>query len=367
VAISSYSPQIAEAYELADSYRELGIPVVLGGLHASSVPDEAKVHCDAVVIGEGEASWPGVLKNAEAGALEPIYRATGDEFDLRDAPMPAFELLDTDQYNRLTVQTSRGCPHRCEFCASSVLLTNRYKQKPVERVLAEIDRICEIWPHPFIEFADDNSIVNKAYWKRLLGELKGRRLRWFAETDISVAHDAELLRLMRESGCMQVLIGLESPTQGPLDGVETHRNWKMTQWPTYAGAIRTIQSHGISVNGCFVIGLDGHGPQVFDQVVEFVEATGLHEVQVTVQTAFPGTPLYDRLLAEGRLLDPAAWHTCTLFDVNFEPKQMSVEALRNGFRDLVVRLYSDESTHARRDRFRQFLRASRQGGDHDSG
>jgi radical SAM superfamily enzyme YgiQ (UPF0313 family) len=358
VGISSYSAQMREAYELADQYREHGVPVVLGGLHATSVPDEARAHADAVVIGDGEASWPDVVADAARGRLRPFYGSVDVDFDLAQAPMPAFELLEVDKYNRLTVQTSRGCPHQCEFCASSVLLTRRYKQKPIDKVLAEIDRIRDIWPHPFIEFADDNSIVNAAYWKALLAELKPRRIRWFVETDLSVARDADLLRLMRESGCVQVLIGLESPTQSPLDGLEVRQNWKLKQWPDYRDAIRTIQSNGISVNGCFVIGLDGHGPGVFDDVFEFVKQTGLHEVQVTIQTPFPNTPLYARLQAEGRLLDPTAWHTCTLFDVNFTPKGMSVDELTRGFRDLVVRLYSKEFTDARRERFRQFLRES---------
>jgi radical SAM superfamily enzyme YgiQ (UPF0313 family) len=359
VAISSYSAQIHEAYELADLCRSQGTAVVMGGLHVSSVPEEASGHCDAVVIGEGEASWPQVLRDAQNGALQTSYGSLMEEFDLHDAPMPAFELLDVGKYNRLTVQTSRGCPHACEFCASSVLISRRYKQKPIEKVLAEIDKIREIWKHPFIEFADDNSVVNTAYWKELLAKLKGRRIRWFVETDISVARDADLLRLMRESGCTQVLVGLESPSAAALDGLETRTNWKLKQWPGYKEAIRRIQSHGISVNGCFVVGLDGHGPEVFDQVFEFVKDTELHEVQVTLQTAFPNTPLYERLHAEGRILEPAAWNKCTLFDVNFEPKQMTVEELTQGFRDLVVRLYSEEFTRWRRSRFRQLLRAGR--------
>ena len=111
------------------------------------------------------------------------------------AAMPAFHLLDMSKYNRLTVQASRGCPLRCEFCASSTLLTSRYKQKPVERVLAEIDRICELWRRPFLEFADDNAFVHRPYWKELLAGLAGRHVHWFAETDLSVHEDEELLTL----------------------------------------------------------------------------------------------------------------------------------------------------------------------------
>jgi radical SAM superfamily enzyme YgiQ (UPF0313 family) len=273
--------------------------------------------------------------------------------------MPAFELLDIKKYNRLTVQTSRGCPHRCEFCASSVLLTERYAQKPASRVLAEIDRILSIWKRPFIEFADDNTFVNHAYWKELLTALKGRNFRWFAETDLSVAEDEVLLALMRETGCAQVLIGLESPVKDELAGMELRNDWKRKHYPGYREAIRTIQSHGIRVNGCFVIGLDGQSPRIFSQVPEFVRETGLSDVQVTILTPFPGTPLYARLEREGRLLEPGNWKTCTLFDINFRPRPMTVEELRAGFKNLVVDLYGDAFTSFRRNGFAKLLREQR--------
>jgi radical SAM superfamily enzyme YgiQ (UPF0313 family) len=348
VAISSYSAQIDEAYELARQYRQLGIPTVLGGPHVSVLPDEAAQVADSVVVGEGEACWLELLSDAEAGHLRPRYGALHSNFDLADSPMPAFELLDLEKYNRLTVQTSRGCPHHCEFCAASVLLTPRYKQKPVANVLREIERITSIWEHPFLEFADDNSFVNRAYWRELLTALRGKRLRWFAETDLSVAADDELLRLMRETGCAQVLIGLESPSEPALRGIELHSDWKRKQFPRYREAVRAIQERGVTVNGCFVIGLDNHTTDVFDEVLEFVKDVALYEVQVTILTPFPGTPLYERLATENRLLEPHNWKKCTLFDVNFRPARMSVRQLQEGFRRLAVELYSDEFTRWRR-------------------
>jgi radical SAM superfamily enzyme YgiQ (UPF0313 family) len=359
VAISSYSAQINEAYELADRYRQAGVTVVMGGPHVTALPEEALTHCDVAVVGEGEACWQVLLEDAENGTLARIYASADDDFSMADAPMPAFEMLDVPRYNRLTVQTSRSCPHRCEFCAASVMLTQRYKQKPISKVLAEIDRICTIWQHPFIEFADDNTFVDKTYWKDLLPELAARRVKWFAETDLSVWRDEPLLALMRQSGCAQLLIGLESPVATGLAGLDLRGDWKFKHFSEYAEAIATIQRHGITVNGCFVIGLDGHTPAIFDDLFEFVRASGLYEVQVTILTPFPGTPLYDRLQSEDRLLDPTAWQRCTLFDVNYRPRGMTIEQLTDGFRRLVVRLYGDEFTRYRRDNFKKLLAQTR--------
>jgi radical SAM superfamily enzyme YgiQ (UPF0313 family) len=359
VAISTFTAQLKEAYRVADYYRVNGVRVVLGGITASSLPEEAREHCDSVVIGEGEPLWPEVLRDAEKGCLKPFYsQSPPGQFDLREAPMPRFDLLDPAKYNRLTVQTSRGCPHHCEFCASSILLTPRYKVKPVEKVIAEIREIKKIWPRPFIEFADDNSFVHREHYKKLLRELARENVRWFTEADVRVAEDGELLGLMRDSGCQQVLIGLESPRGSSLEGVELKNNWKARQQDFYKSAIETIQSYGITVNGCFILGLDSHTPAVFDDVFRFVRDSGLYEVQVTFLTAFPGTALYHRLRREGRILQDKAWELCTLFDINFQPKNMSVGELQQGFLDLVKRLYAAEETAERRARFKRMLKTS---------
>jgi len=359
VALSTFTAQLKEAWRIADFYRSKNIPVVMGGIPVSSLPEDTKEHCASVVIGEGEPLWPEVLDDFERGRLKPFYVQTPrGGYDLREGPMPRFDLLDPDKYNRITVQTSRGCPHRCDFCASSILLTPRYKLKPVEKVVAEIREIKKIWPRPFIEFADDNSFVHREHYKRLLRELAKEKLRWFTEADVRVAEDDELLGLMRDSGCQQVLIGLESPRPASLDGVELRNNWKMRQGDSYYAAIRKIQSYGITVNGCFILGLDGDTPEVFEEVFHFVRESGLYEVQVTFLTAFPGTPLYHRLKQEGRIIRDRAWELCTLFDINFRPKNMSVEQLQDGFLSLVKRLYSVEETNERRRKFKARLKRS---------
>jgi radical SAM superfamily enzyme YgiQ (UPF0313 family) len=359
VAISSYSAQIKEAYALADQIRHKNIPVVMGGLHVTAMPDEARQHCDAVVVGEGEALWPQLLSDFERGQLQPYYiQSPLGSFDLQDAPIPRFDLLDPDIYNRITVQTSRGCPWRCDFCASSITLSPKYKLKPVSKVLEEIHAIKDIWRRPFIEFADDNTFVHHPHSKQLLTALAGEGLRWFTETDLSVAGDDELLALMRDSGCKQILIGLESPHKASLDGIELNANWKFKQHDKYKEAIAKIQSYGITVNGCFVLGLDGDNPDIFEDVYDFVRDSGLYEVQITFATPFPGTPLYRRLQQEGRIIRDRAWELCTCLDINFVPKRMTVEELKNGFLWLTEKLYSEQVVAKRRQNFKKMLKAS---------
>lgn len=358
VAISSLSAQIDEAYAIADRYRAAGVPVVMGGLHVKALPDEAAEHCTTVAVGEGELLWPQIVADARAGRLQPRYESPpGVYFDLAQSPMPRFDLLDASRYNRFTVQTSRGCPHLCDFCASSVLLTPKYALKPVERVIAEIRRLKSLRRRPFVEFADDNSFAAREHYKRLLAALRDERVKWFTECDIGIADDAELLELMRASRCRQVLIGLESPVPQGLNGLELRRNWKLKRHGDYESAIRTIQSHGITVNGCFILGLDGHDEGIFERVYQFVQRSGLYEVQITVMTPFPGTPLYARLAREGRLLEPRNWRKCTLFDVNYAPTHMTAQRLERGLIDLAQRLYAPAVVAARRERFMRELYA----------
>jgi radical SAM superfamily enzyme YgiQ (UPF0313 family) len=361
VAISSFSAQIAEAYALADRYRALGTKVILGGLHVSAVPDEAAAHADAVVIGEGEPAWPQVMADllGSPSRLRPVYDARGTPYAFSCSPTPRFDLLDIERYNRLTVQTQRGCPFRCEFCAASMRISPVYKVKPVPRVMDEIHAIKQLWRRPFIEFADDNTFVNKPHSKQLMRALAKEGVRWFTESDLAVADDEDLLAMMKDAGCAEILIGFEGTTFSALNGVEQQSNWKAKKVDRYLGAIRAIQDHGIRVNGCFILGLDGTGLDSFDSVWDFVRASGLYDIQITVQTAFPATPLYERLRREGRLLREGAWELCTLFDVNFRPSHMSAAELESGFRKLVALIYSEEATKRRRDQFYANYRAKR--------
>lgn len=355
VAISTMTAQAFDAYALADKFRSAGIKVVMGGLHATCVPEQCMEHCDALVVGEGEPVWAQLIEDFRRGYLAPLYESD-DSYSLDDSPMPRFDLLEVSKYNRLTVQTTRGCPHKCDFCASSIMLTPGYKVKPTERVIAEIRAIKSIWENPFIELADDNSFASRGKAYELLEAMIPEGVSWFTECDVSIARDPKLLGLMARAGCRQVLIGLESPDESGLDGIETNSNWKLAQYPKYEEAVRTIQSFGITVIGCFVLGLDGHTNRAFDAVFDFAKRTSLYDIQVTLQTPFPGTPLYTRLEQAGRLTHAGRWDRCTLFDLNYEPAGMSSQDLQSGFRDLVSRVYDPRFIRERRAGFLRQVR-----------
>jgi len=356
VAISTFTAQIKQAYQLADKYRDMGTTVIMGGLHVTAMPDEALMHADAILLGEGELAWKDIMDDIQNNCLKSIYDVRGQNFDMKNSPMPRFDLLEIEKYNRLTVQTQRGCPLSCDFCASSIRISPKFKVKPIEKVIAEIEYIKTMWDKPFIEFADDNTFADKKHAKKLLKAMIEVNVKWFTETDISIAYDDELLLLLKESGCVQVLIGFESMSQMALNGLEMNSNWKAKQVDKYFEAIQKIQSHGITVNGCFILGLDGVGISSFNEVLDFVEKSALYEVQITLLTPFPGTPLYERLKEENRLIDEKAWEKCTLFDVNFKPDSMSVDELRGNFKLLVQKLYNKESTNKRQKKYRNNLR-----------
>ncbi|MCC6406718.1 MAG: B12-binding domain-containing radical SAM protein [Planctomycetes bacterium] len=352
VAISTFSAQIREAYAIADRLRAAGVVVAIGGLHATVLPDEARRHADHVVVGEGEHVWPAVVRATERGEGGRIWRAS--EFppiDLATLPVPRYDLLGARPYNRFTVQTSRGCPWRCEFCASSVMLSERYRRRPVEHVVRDVRAVLALRPDAFIEFADDNTFVDKRWGKELCRALAPLGIKWFTETDVSVADDPELVDLLAESGCRQLLIGLESPEASALGGLEQRADFKARRAGDYERAIDTLQSRGVTVDGCFILGLDRHEPTIFDEVYDFARRTALYEVQITYLTPFPGTPLYARLEREGRLLAPGDWERCTLFDVLYQPKRMTADELRAGFHDLTKRLYSHAALRERRGAF----------------
>jgi radical SAM superfamily enzyme YgiQ (UPF0313 family) len=356
IAISALSARIDEAYGLADQLRMQGTCVVLGGLHISALPGEAGEHADAVVVGQGEDVWGQVLSDLENRRLKPHYEAHRSVRVLKkkDRPLPRYDLLDPARYNRIPLQTMRGCPLDCSFCGASRTISD-YQLAPLERVERELELIASIWSRPFIELADDNTFASPERGKKLAKLLQASGVRWFTETDISVARSDALLDALAESGCAQLLIGLESSQRSSLRGVDSG-GFKWREAEHYARSIERIQSRGISVNGCFVLGHDEDDESIFEQTLKTVRELSLSEVQLTLLTPFPGTPLARGLQAQGRLLREKYWDQCTLFDVTYRPAKMSEETLRAGFRWLMAEVYRDEEVTGRKRKFAACVR-----------
>jgi radical SAM superfamily enzyme YgiQ (UPF0313 family) len=333
VAISALTASVEEAYCLGDKLRAAGLSTVIGGLHATVFPEEARGRCDAVVIGEGEPVWLDVLADAAAGELRPIYRAPRN-YDLSQSPLPRFDLLGKIPPARLTLQTQRGCPLACEFCGASRLLGG-FREKPAALIERELAAIRTSAPGVPVELADDNTFAGSRDIDELCAILSRAQVRYFTEADWRIGARPALLRRLRDSGCVQVLTGIESqvfryPGMGE----------KQAEWERMLEAVVAIQEAGVAVNGCFIIGADGETRGSIDRLIEFILASPLAEVQLTLQTPFPGTPLWQRYRRQGRLLADRGWSHYTLFDVTYRPDRMSIEELELAFREALQAIFS---------------------------
>ncbi|MBI3719911.1 MAG: radical SAM protein [Sphingobacteriales bacterium] len=272
IAFSSLTARINETYLLSNKFRKLGFTTIIGGLHVSALPEEGMEFADCLIQGEGEIIWEKLLRDFENKQLKPLYSSITNHnfaFHFNASKIPKYELLDISKYNRLTIQTTRGCPLHCSFCAASRTISS-YKKKSIELIEKELNKIFELWNKPFIELADDNTFVDKVWSKDLLKLFSEYKMKWFTETDISVAYDDALLELLAKSNCAQILIGFETSNSEGLLGLDK-ANWKHKQFDNYLKAIEKIQSYGISVNGCFILGFDTDTKDTFKETEFFIK------------------------------------------------------------------------------------------------
>lgn len=354
VAVSALTASVPEAYRLSDRLRTGGCRTVLGGLHATACPDEAGRHFDSVVIGDGEPVWPALLTDAARDRLRPQYYASDWKFP-ETSPIPRWSLIPGGRLARYTLQTQRGCPLACSFCAASRLL-GRYREKPVAQVRRDLTAIREhSGPHrPLLELADDNSFAGPTPRFDLLETLADSGLPYFTENDWRLGERPELLARLARSGCRQVLIGVESlvfryPGMGG----------KQAEFDRICRAIDAIQQAGVSVNACFIVGADGETRQSLDRLAQFLETADFADVQVTLQTPFPGTALYRQLQRQGRLRWDQGWSAYTLFDVTYQPDAMTVPELETGFLEVLQRVYADGPSRQRQRLRNQIWRIAR--------
>ena len=339
VAITSMSCTAPRMYAIADAFRQRGVPVVVGGSHVSVLPDEAAEHADAVVIGEADEMWGHVVEDARLGSLQRVYKSTVLP-SLQNLPIPRRDILKRDGYYfPNTVQTSRGCPYSCSFCSVPLYSGNRYRFRPIDDVVKEISLLEGT---NIIGFTDDNIMGDRQRAKELFTALKPLKILWGGQIDMAAAEDDELLHLAHESGCRGVFVGIESISRQSV--LEVHKGFNHPE--RYLQTIRRIHRHGIRVLGSFVFGFDHDDETVFDRTVDFAIKAKLELAQFSILTPLPGTPLYHKLEAEGRLLTKDWWRY-SLGEVVFEPAKMSPEALKQGQERVWKRFYTVRSIFKR--------------------
>src|SRR5215212_875013 len=299
VAISVETYTARRAYEIATEYRRRGVPVVMGGFHATLVPDEVAEYAESVVIGEAEGLWPQVIEDARAGRLQPVYRAP-------KRPSLAGAIADRSIFVGKSylplglVEAGRGCHFACEFCAIQSYFASTQTRRPAEEVCDEVRRMKK----PLYFFVDDNITSNLDEAKELYRQLIPLKIRWVSQASINVAHDEELLQLLKASGCQGLLIGFES--LNPENLRKMHKSFN-TMKGGYHVALENLRRHGMRLYVTFIVGYDGDSHESLLEVTRFAEEHNFYIVAFNHLTPFPGTPLYERLQKEGRLLFDKWW------------------------------------------------------------
>jgi len=309
------------AYELSKRFRERGIPVVLGGPHVTLMPDEAMQHADAVCVGYAEKSWPQLLRDFSHNALQPAYYQSPD-LCLENVPFARRDLFDRRLFlTQAVFEATRSCAHDCEFCVAPTAWGRKQYQRPIEWVIEDIRRV----GRKKILFVDLNLVSDTDYAKALFRALTPLKVKWYGLSTVLIAHDPELMELMAQSGCKGLLLGLETVSEESLKDAKKRFNASVG----YKKLIGDLHHLGISIQGCFVFGLDHDTPDVFDTTVQFAVDAGIDLPRFAVLTPFPGTPLYHRLETEGRIRS-RNWELYDGQHVVFQPKNMSVQELNSG-------------------------------------
>ncbi len=297
VAITSWTINSYRAYEIADRFRQQGIPVIMGGPHLCFYSDEASEHCDAVGVGEGETIWPMMLQDAMGGRLQKIYCAERLH-DLKNFPFPRYDLLDLRRYGTFktfSVQSSRGCPFQCEFCSERFYLGHHYRTRPVIDVIEEVKRTRA----KNLLFADSNFVGNLAHTTELMEALIPLKITWSSLWPAYVCLNQKFLDLARRSGVLHVNIGIESISQSTLSGM----NKKANQVKQYKEILSNLGKRGISYSLNFIFGWDTETLEVFDPTLEFLKEEKVPVAYFNILTPHKGTPLYDRMKAQNRIID----------------------------------------------------------------
>jgi radical SAM superfamily enzyme YgiQ (UPF0313 family) len=352
VGVTGYLFQRQRVFGVADRFRRPGRTVVLGGPMATLVPEDCRPHCDVLFEGEAEYTWPQFLREHDAGRHADCYRQP-EKIHLPDTPAPRLDVLKR-AYAQGIVQCTRGCPFTCEFCDIIVMYGRKMRFKPIRRVLAEV----AAWQTRGVGkvfFADDNFIGNRAYAKELLRALARWNARqraplgFYTQASIDMVRDEELLGLLRDANFFAVFLGIETPRKASLAEAQKNQNARLD----LVAAVHKIQSYNLFVTAGMIAGFDHDDPGIFEEQYQFLQQAQIPIVLLNALEAVPRTPLYNRLRAEGRLLegqapaDEAVRYRSGVGRTNFRPRHMTVRQLEEGLERLYRRLYAPEAFAAR--------------------
>lgn len=344
VGLTALTSQVTRAYELAGVYREKGIPTVMGGIHVSMMPEEALNYADAIVIGEAESVWSTLIADFEQGRMKSKYN--GALMPLVESPLPRMDLYHPG-YAFGSVQTTRGCPMSCDFCSVHTFNGHKYRPRPVMDVVDELERI----PQQNVYFVDDNFIgytkKSAARVVELCKEIirRGIKKDWLCAASMNIADHDEVLKYAAEAGCKMVFLGIESELVDQLETANKTTNLKIGT-EHFNEVYQKIHAHGIAVLGAFIYGLDTDTAETMQNRTRYMMNADIDAMQASILTPLPGTPLYDRMKAEGRLLFtnyPDDWARYDFVEVVFQPRSMSPETLTSEIKKNWNVLYDEKN------------------------
>jgi radical SAM superfamily enzyme YgiQ (UPF0313 family) len=344
VGITIMTAQAPRGYEIAREFRKRGVYTILGGIHPTVCPEEASLHCDTLIVGEAENTWPRFLDDFKHDRPKKIYR--DHSVDLSKSPIPRYDLVDASQFHLLPVQATRGCPYDCSFCSVTTVFGPQYRVKSTPQIIREVEAVQRVAKNPRCVFNDDNMFVNRKRAYEILEAMKPLRVKYFAQTDVSIAEDERLLKLLRESGCVTVFIGFESLVPENLAMIQK-TGWKLDHLETYSESCKRIQSYGIQVLGSFVVGLDYDTRDSLLRLRDFVLENRIW-AQFLFLTPFPGTRARDELIEQGRLSpSDTSWDLYTCYDTIFEPASMTMQELEETVVEIWESVYTDATNRQR--------------------
>ncbi len=334
VGITFHTPSAYHAYAIAQRFKENGSFVVLGGPHVSLCPDEAEDVADAIFVGEAEGLWEEFLQQWEDGAYQHIYHQPCPPA-LENIPMARKEFFHRRDHTNGVLFATRGCPNMCDFCCISVMYRHTLRKRPVSEVAAEYAS----FKGKIIIFWDDNIAADLEYAKELFHAITPYHKWWSSQASIHAGRDDAFLEAATRSGCKQLFLGLESISQSSM--IEVKKGFNRVD--DYYEIIQRIHAHGIAVQAGIVFGFDHDSPAIFKETLDFLETSGVQNATFNILTPFPGTPLFQKLESEGRILTQDWRKYNSRSDVVYQPAQMSSQELLAGYRYANARFYSLQS------------------------